>query len=246
MKRIGLNLVVAAAVLAAAPGALAGTVSRHGDRFVVKAVAGEDNWYQPSHIARDSTYCPRARHGCLIFHDLNPNPLTDGPGCFVVAATPNIVRCKDPGGSVKVVIKAGDQDDLIAGTHFAQARPNGISSRILLGAGNDGAALGPGDDEIYGGPGNESFAGGGSGLSGYGGNDYVDGGEGDDRLDGGAGKDRVGGGVTDIGIDSMFGGPGIDALDARDGVADGTLDCGGGNDPSARRDPGLDPAPQSC
>ena len=178
MKRIGLNLVVAAAVLAAAPGALAGTVSRHGDRFVVKAVAGEDNWYQPSHIERDPYYCPRARHGCLAFHDLNPNPLTDGPGCFIVAATPSIVRCKDPGGSVKVVIKAGDQDDRIAGTHFAEARPNDTSSRILLGAGNDGAALGPGDDQIYGGPGNESFAGGGSGLSGYGGDDYVDGGRG--------------------------------------------------------------------
>ena len=246
MKRSGLRLVVAAAVLAAAPGALAGTVSRHGDRFVVRAVAGEDNWYQPSHIERDPYYCPHAHNGCLAFHDLNPNPLTDGPGCFIVPATPSIVRCKDPGGSVKVVIKAGDQDDRIAGTQFAEARPNDTSSRILLGAGNDGAALGPGDDQIYGGPGHESFAGGGSGLSGYGGDDYVDGGEGDDRLDGGAGSDRVGGGITDIGIDSMFGGSGIDVLDARDGIADGTLDCGPGNDPNARRDAGLDSAPQSC
>ena len=245
MKRIGFNLVVAAAVLAAAPGALAGTVSRHGDRFVVKAVAGEENWYQPSHIERDSYYCPHARHGCLDFHDNNPNPLTAGPGCFIVAATPSIVRCKDPGGSVKVVIKAGDQDDIIAGTHFAEARPNDTSSRILLGAGNDYAALGPGDDRIYGGPGNESSGSGGA-INAYGGDDYVDGGEGDDRLDGGTGNDRVGGGASDIGIDSMYGGPGIDALDARDGLADGTLDCGAGNDPNARRDAGLDSAPQSC
>ena len=92
MKRVGLNLVVAAAVLAAAPSALAGTVSRHGDRFLVRAVTGEDNWYQPGHVDRDSYYCPHARHGCLTFDDLNPNPLTAGPGCFVVAATPMLFQ----------------------------------------------------------------------------------------------------------------------------------------------------------
>ncbi len=55
----------------------------------------------------------------------------------------------------------------------------------------------------------------------------VDGGPGPDFVGGGDGDDTLTGGA---GIDNLFGNGGADTLQAQDGVADGTLSCGGGTD----------------
>ena len=75
------------------------------------------------------------------------------------------------------------------------------------------------------------------------------GGSGNDTLSGNDGNNRLIGG---LGSDSLFGQLGDDVLNARDGVVDSTLDCGGGandavaRDAISRGDPVNDPLPVNC
>jgi RTX calcium-binding nonapeptide repeat (4 copies) len=239
------GLIAGGALLALAPSAMATIVYRDAGGIHVEAGDGEDNWYSISHVDRHPTNCPGAPRGCFRVRELNPEPMADGERCFTAAGTSSVVLCKDPGGRMPIIVNARDEDDTMAGGDLSDIRPNDVFGIVRLGTGNDSGSLGPGDDRIYGGPGNESFAGGGNGLYGGGGDDVVEGGPGDDRLDGEGGADLVGGGITDTGIDSFFGGGGPDFLDTRDGLEDGTIDCGGGRD-TARRDTGLDEQPESC
>jgi Ca2+-binding RTX toxin-like protein len=75
----------------------------------------------------------------------------------------------------------------------------------------------------------------------YGGDD-VGSPDGRDVLLGGRSRDSL---IGDTGRDKLLGRGGKDELDAKDGVRDLVIDCGGGNDTHARRDH-KDPDPVSC
>lgn len=124
-------------------------------------------------------------------------------------------------------MSATDQDDMIAGTEFADYF--------------DGLG---GDDQIYGGDGDDVIDGGSGAdqLLGEDGNDIIDGGEGDDwifgdigndQLDGGGGDDQVDGGYGDDtltgsdGADRLWGGEGNDVL--LGGAGDDMLSGGEGD-----------------
>lgn len=114
---------------------------------------------------------------------------------------------------------AGDGNNSLSGTEYADAVDMGAGHDVFVGRGGDDQALGGyGDDRLYGGAGADR-------LLGQAGNDWLQGDDGDDALSGGEGND------------SLLGAAGADRLDAGAGndVADGgagadVIDGGAGND----------------
>jgi Ca2+-binding RTX toxin-like protein len=70
-------------------------------------------------------------------------------------------------------------------------------------------------------------------LYGNRGGDKIEGGNGDDYINGGPGNDWIIGGVKN---DRIYGGTGSDKIEVKDGFRD-IVDCQGGNDNVANRDP---------
>jgi len=127
---------------------------------------------------------------------------------------------------VRVSVLAGDGNDTVIGSRFADTIDGGAGNDRLLGksggdvihgdAGNDVLLGGHGKDHLDGGSGRDRLNGqaGSDTLSGGSANDTMIGGSGDDELDGGAGRDRLNG---QSGRDTLRGGEGVDRLRDRRG-----------------------------
>ena len=127
---------------------------------------------------------------------------------------------------VRVSVLAGDGNDPVIGSRFADTIDGGAGNDRLLGksggdvihgdAGNDVLLGGHGKDHLDGGSGRDRLNGqaGSDTLSGGSANDTMIGGSGDDELDGGAGRDRLNG---QSGRDTLRGGEGVDRLRDRRG-----------------------------
>ena len=125
-----------------------------------------------------------------------------------------------------VVVDAGLGNDYVDASLLSLFQDNailigGAGNDILIGGLNDDTILGDaGDDVLKGGPGRDTIDGGP-------GNDDIDGGDEDDTLIGGQGHDVISGGAdqraielgdeTLLGDDRLFGGPGLDLLEAGPG-----------------------------
>jgi len=165
----------AALLLLAAPAAAqATTTSLDGTTLRVIAAAGETNV-----IAITS-----AGSSVRVF-DSGAGATNDaGPGCVASLAAPGVL-C--PSASVtKVVVEAGDQNDIVTTT---VALPHEING----GPGSDQLTGGPARDSVLGDEGDDAVNGGGDGdsLIGGDGNDTLHGGDGDDTLNGRAGADVI-------------------------------------------------------
>jgi hypothetical protein len=128
-------------------------------------------------------------------------PTVIGSGCTSVS---NAAECNE-GGTLLATAFLGDGNDGMAenstGPFFAFFDVDGEG-------GNDALTGGRGTDKLDGGDGDDTLRG----------ND------GKDTLTGGAGRDTIIGGN---GADTIRGGSGADSIDARDGIADTVVDCGG-------------------
>lgn len=158
-----------------------------------------------------------------------PNPWTvTAPDCSQDPLT-KIVSCTAPVTSLTV---AGGE-----GSEGVEAHKVPFGVLGSAGGGDDYLGGGLADDALDGGPGSDL-------LKGDQGADTLLGGLDDDELFGGPGADRL---VGSDGRDRMFGEGNVDRLSARDGAADGRLDCGPGSD---RREKAKvdqsDPRPKSC
>ena len=128
------------------------------------------------------------------------------------AASVATTTAVDPDATqIALIFRGGSGPDYVQGGRLAD--------RI------EGAA---GDDDLFGGKGDDE-------VLGQEGNDQVDGERGSDRVDGGPGDDYVvGDGDVDVDEgqkgdpDWISGGPGVDEVDARDGVKDHRVDCENG------------------
>lgn len=167
----------------------------------------------------------------LVFDPAASATLSCGPGtgpqsslsCVSYAAT-------DAHGKVLVDMSAAS----VATTTAVDPDATGIWLTFRGGSGpdyvqggrlGDRIAGGSGDDDLFGGRGDDE-------VLGQEGNDQVDGERGSDRVDGGPGDDYVvGDGDVDVDEgqkgdpDWISGGPGVDEVDARDGVKDHRVDC---------------------
>lgn len=173
----------------------------------------------------------------LVFDPAASASVSCGPGsgpqsslsCVSYAAT-------DAHGKVLVDMSAAS----VATTTAVDPDATGIWLTFRGGSGPDyvqGGRLadriegGPGDDDLFGGKGDDE-------VFGQEGSDQVDGERGSDVVSGGPGDDYVvGDGDVDVDEgqkgdpDWISGGPGVDEVDARDGVKDHRVDC--------ENDPGL-------
>ncbi len=168
---------------------------------------------------------------------LVPNPDAAPPGTAWTVTAPDCsqdpatktVICTAPVTSLLVF--GGDGDEGVD----AHKVPFGVVGSA--GGGDDYLGGGLADDTLDGGPGSDL-------IKGDQGADTLLGGLDDDELFGGPGSDRL---VGSDGRDRMFGEGNVDRLSARDGSADGRLDCGpGSNQREKAKVDEFDPRPKSC
>jgi hypothetical protein len=140
------------------------------------------------------------------------------------------------GGPGDDLIDGGDGVDLV--TYFDKSEP----VTVVLGTADAAGAPGEADriagvEDARGGSGDDTLIGDGQAnlLRGDYGNDRIEGGGGADVLYGGVGTDTLVGGP---GVDEFHGDESDDSIDALDGVLDKQIDCGAGEDDSARVDRG--------
>lgn len=113
-----------------------------------------------------------------------------------------------------VTVWAGDGNDTVIGSEFADILDGGLGNDVMYGgAGDDQLSGDSGSDELHGGSGNDQLSGG------YGG-DWLYGDDGDDFLDTGSTDDPYGGGYGGS-IDYMYGGDGNDWCYGGDGTTVG-------------------------
>ena len=143
--------------------------------------------------------------------------VTGGPGDNRIDLS--AVRPGDFPALASVHIDAGDGNDVVIGSAFADVIEGGLGDDKLNGAGgNDVVSGGDGQDTLVGGRGRDTLR---SGT----GNDVLKGQGGPDRLEGQDGDDLL---VGDLGHDRLYGGRGHDVM--RGGAGHDTLNGGGGND----------------
>lgn len=167
----------------------------------------------------------------LVFDPVASAHVTCGPASGPQSSLTCVMQAKTVGpGSVSVDMSAA----AVATTTAVDPRATGIALIFRGGSGPDyvqGGQLadriegGPGEDDLFGGKGDDE-------VLGQEDNDQVDGESGSDVVDGGPGDDYV---VGDGSIDPaegqkgdpdwIYGGPGVDQVDAVDGVKDHRVDC---------------------
>lgn len=208
----------ALALLVAASGAQAGTVS---GRLVVtfRANPGERN---------DVTLAPDGDRLRII--DLGA-PLEVGDGCDRVAEDEAVCGTVSPDGLDALILTGDGADEVFVETGRAKLGPGsdvGVGTSISGGRGEDtlrglapGSLLsgGSGDDDVRGSFGHDF-------LLGRSGSDLLVGNRGSDRIFGGRGGDHLIGGKGD---DRIAGGPGDDLVQAADDRRD-EIACGPGMD----------------
>lgn len=157
--------------------------------------------------------------GRIVVSDDAGAPTVLGPGC-VDPDEEGVASC-DPAGIVRIVVEAGDLDDVVGVGEI------GVPVEVRGGDGNDALSTASGDDVLDGGAGNDTLdAGAGSDvLRGGAGDDQLSAGTGDDDVDGGDGVDAIDG---DLGNDHLVSGAGSDLIDA--GAGDDLVDAGDGDD----------------
>jgi hypothetical protein len=215
--------VVAAALLAFAPGAFAATLSNSGGAMTLTGATGSyQDWYLED-IAGAGTV-DAYLYSDPVYYTAGGAP---APGCIDAdggAGNPNsadfttpdtngvayVVRCT---GVSSVAATAGDSGSSFDGSGLANT-PLTFNG----GTGNDTAQGGSQNDVLNGNDGNDS-------LHGNGGNDTIDGGNGDDYLYGGNGNDTLAGAA---GVDYVYGDAGDDSLSG--GAGNDRLYGGSGND----------------
>jgi Ca2+-binding RTX toxin-like protein len=163
---------------------------------------------------------------------------------------------------VRVAVSAGKDDDTVAVTgtpasdvintdlgedHINASNANSYVTSGPLSAGGsdvDVVNTGGGYDTVHGGDDGDTIQTGEQGDVVYGedGNDWIALGQGDDKAWGGNGTDSLFGGP---GVDELRGQADNDYLDALDGIADATTDCGPGAADTLYHD-GIDPAANGC
>ena len=222
------TLALALVALSAASAAATPTVARTADdpgqlELTIPSSAGEYEYIvvQPSgssaRLEPNPDQAPPASPWNVAAPDCSQDPQT------------KIVGCTAPVTSLLVV--GGDGDEAVD----AKKVPFGVVG--FAGGGADFLGGGLADDLLDGGAGADL-------IKGDLGKDTLLGGSEDDDLFGGPGADRL---VGSEGRDRMFGEGQVDRLSARDGAADGRLDCGPGSDRRERaKVDASDPRPRSC
>ena len=213
-----------AAILIAAPAALASTVTITGGGTVRVAETGnEANQITVSYDAGADVY--RVADAAAT--------LTPSGTCVMVDA--HHANC--PGAGIKTIsVAAGDRDDSI--TLDAATIPSTITENLDGGSANDAVSGANTPGTLTGGTGNDAIRGRGT-LSGGGGNDMITGSPAADDLRGSTGRDLLDGG---FGADDIDGGSGTDTLvypGRANGVnvtiGSGSFNDGGPEDQTANR-----------
>jgi Ca2+-binding RTX toxin-like protein len=189
-----------AAIIGAMPASAAGPLSAEvvGGVLTVEGSARADhiyvNFIDPTHIQLSTS----TENFVYV-------PMTPGPGCEV---SPSLgkdwLQCRTA-GVTKVVVRAGDGDDLVyTGVGFRSLAVGfWLPVEYYGGNGRDDLRGGPGDDKLYGEGGNDKQ------ILGDAGADYISGGEGDD---GGLRGEGSGVKPSEFRPDVIDGGPGIDTF----------------------------------
>ena len=203
-----------AAILLAAPAALASTVTVAGGDTV--RVAETDNEANQITVAYDA--------GADLYRITDAaSALTPSGSC--VAIDPNTATC--PGAGIdRISVETGDRDDTI--TLDAATIPGTVTEDLDGGSGNDTIHGADTSGTLTGGSGNDSLSGRGN-LNGGTGNDLLTGSPFADDLRASSGKDTLDGG---FGADDISGGSNTDTL-IYPGRANGinvTIGAGNGND----------------
>lgn len=135
-------------------------------------------------------------------------PMTPGPGCAVAPGLGKDWLHCSTAGVTKVVVRAGDGDDLVyTGVGFRSLAVGfWLPVEYYGGNGRDDLRGGPGDDALYGEGGNDKQ------ILGDAGADYISGGEGDDN---GLRGEANGVEPSEYRPDIIDGGPGIDTFSER-------------------------------
>jgi Ca2+-binding RTX toxin-like protein len=215
----GLGLVALLALLVAAPGAAASTVSLRDSVVVYTGDPAADDVELMRYIDNRGNSNPSDDRFYYLVTD-NAG-ITAASPCFRVGGTSNMVGCQVTSSLHRYDFSTGDGGDEVT------ISGDTAGGAISLGAGNDrwtgrtsGAAPvavsgGDGADILTGGGGNDIIAGDGGDdqVAGRGGNDALDGGAGNDQLE--FGGDQMAEGVG-VGADDIRGGPGSDRLSYND------------------------------
>jgi Ca2+-binding RTX toxin-like protein len=225
-------VVIAGALLAFAPAALASTVSKNGGTMTWTADAAVDDsvsFTQSAGVQTVTVSSPSAGDTLALGSDPATDCVLDTAADTVTCANVSAVSADAKDGNdyvdasgltdIPITVDAGSGDDTING--------GGAPDTINGGDGNDHAYGGDGNDTLDGGAGAD-------GINGDNGDDTIDGGAGDDGISGGNGNDTIAAGA---GTDGADGGPGDDTINAGDGNdlalgGDGndTINGGDGND----------------
>src|SRR5262245_1430162 len=203
-----------AAILFAAPGALASTARvSGGDTIRVAETGNEANQITVGYDAGTDLY--RVTD--------TASTLTPSGTCLMVDS--HVSTC--PGAGIKtIVVQAGDRDDEVM--LDAATIPGTIMESLDGGSGNDAVTGANTPGTVSGGSGNDSVSGRGT-LNGGNGNDVLTGSPMADNLRGSSGRDTLDGG---FGADDIAGGGSIDTLlyPSRPNGVNVTIGAGNGND----------------
>jgi Ca2+-binding RTX toxin-like protein len=223
------TILAAFALLAAAPGALAATLSVDTGNLVFTAIAGETNVVSFDQVDSDTV---EVTQKVSTGDDSTVTP--DGTNCVTdtvgAPGADNTFTCDNVSGGV--IATALDMDDTLdaAGNNTGGPGLTDKSADFDGGDGGDSLYGGLANDLLHGGNGDDYITGDSAGINGgsaSGGDDQVFGDAGDDEVAGGTGNDTVDGGA-DADAD-VVGGPGNDTVTGGDGN-DGYVVGGPGDD----------------
>ncbi len=214
----GMGLAALVALLVAAPGAAASTVSLRDSVVVYTGDAAADDVELTRFVDNRGNSNPSDDRYYYLVTDAGINPVSP---CFRVSGASNMVGCQVTSALRRYEFSTGDGNDEVT------VSGDTAGGTISLGAGADrwtgrtagGAPVtvsgGDGADVLTGGGGNDIVAGDGGDdqVAGRGGNDALDGGAGDDQLE--FGGDQMAAGVG-VGADDIRGGEGADRLSYND------------------------------
>jgi hypothetical protein len=211
-------IVVLIAVLACAPAANAGTLSKANGEYVFTEADGDttNNLLLLYYCA--GTECSASEPGPYYLIRDTAEPISDGGhGCTPSTTDPNFLKCPDTSVTSWRLALGGGNDAVLP-----QDTPTTFPIPL-------NAAAGPGTDQLNGTSQADSLAGGtGSDtLNGMAGNDLLEGGLDSDTLNGGGGTDTTTYGSRSIGVSVDLGGAGAENGSSEDGAA-GSRDTIGG------------------
>ena len=201
-------VVLVLAVLACAPAAQAGTLSKANGEYVYTDADSNNAvilYYCPG------TECTAADPGpYYLIRDVGDSISFAGSGCTVSPVDTNFLRCPDTSVTAWRMSLGTGNDSVQPQELTTPAMP--VPMKLDGGEGADSLQGGAQGDSLAGGPGDDA-------LAGFGGNDLLDGGLDSDNLHGGAGTDSTSYAGRSLGVAVDFAVAGADDGSSEDGAA---------------------------